>query len=202
MAENDTTPPDLFANIDPARRTWVLFLVSVLGLFLELLLIRWIGTEVRIFAYLQNTILVVCFLGLGVGCWTCQQPVRLRHILTPLVALFALLVPISLLSLGNKLSLMLNAFGDVLLFTKTVTESPLQSVAYFLLGLCFTLVLLVLVWDVFLPFGRLLGRLLSDHPRTIRAYSVNVAGSLAGVWLFVVLSAAHLPPVAWAAAAA
>lgn len=29
------------------------------------MLIRWIGTEVRIFAYLQNAVLVVCSLGLG-----------------------------------------------------------------------------------------------------------------------------------------
>src|SRR5215208_3389400 len=109
------------SDLNLPSRGWGIFLISILGLFLETLLIRWIGTEVRIFAYLQNTILVVCFLGLGVGCWTCRQPVRMRDILTPLVALFALLVPISWLSLGNKLSLMLNAFGDVLLFTKTVT---------------------------------------------------------------------------------
>src|SRR5205823_197317 len=134
---------------------------------------------------LQNTILVVCFLGLGMGCWTCRQPVSLRDILLPLVVLFALLVPISWLSLGNKLSLMLNAFGDILLFTKTVTDSPGQTILYVFLGLAFTLVLLVLIWDLFLPMGRLLGRILADHPRTIAAYSVNVAGSLAGVWLFV-----------------
>ena len=34
-------------------------LLSALILFLEMLLIRWIGTEVRIFAYLQNGVLVV-----------------------------------------------------------------------------------------------------------------------------------------------
>ena len=55
------------------RMTFALFLISVLGLFLELLLIRWIGTEIRIFAYLQNTVLVVCFLGLGMGCWDCRS---------------------------------------------------------------------------------------------------------------------------------
>ena len=49
---------DEFAHIGPRNRTLTLFLVSVLGLFLELLLIRWIGTEIRIFAYLQNTVLV------------------------------------------------------------------------------------------------------------------------------------------------
>ncbi len=44
------------------NQTLGLFLISILGLFLELLFIRWIGTEIRVFAYLQNTILVACFL--------------------------------------------------------------------------------------------------------------------------------------------
>ena len=183
-------------------RTVDLFVLSIASLFIELLLIRWIGTEVRIFAYLQSTILVVCFLGLGMGCWTSRQPVRLRDILLPLVTLVGIMVPISLLSLGNQVSLMLNACGDVLMFTSTVTASPVQTAVYTFLGLCFTFIILVLVWDIFLPLGRLLGRMLADHPRTIRAYSVNVAGSLLGVWLFVLLSALQLPPVAWAAAAA
>src|SRR5262249_39551942 len=103
---------------------------------------------------------------------------------------------------GNQVSLLLNACGDVLMFTSTVTTSPGQTALYTALGLGFTFVILVLVWDLFLPLGRLLGRTLADHPQTIRAYSVNVAGSLIGVWLFVLLSALHSPPVAWAAAAA
>lgn len=189
-------------GIRQGLRTADLFVLSIASLFVELLLIRWIGTEVRIFAYLQSTILVVCFLGLGMGCWTCRQEVRLRDILLPLLFLVGLMVPISLLSLGNQLSLMLNACGDVLMFTSTVTESPAQTALYTALGLCFTFVILILVWDLFLPLGRLLGRMLSDHPRTIRAYSVNVAGSLIGVWLFVLLSALHTPPVVWALAAA
>jgi hypothetical protein len=75
------------------NRTLAIFLVSVLGLFLEMLFIRWISTEVRIFAYLQNTILVVCFLGLGLGCFTSRQPVDLQKMLLPLfflVMLFAI----------------------------------------------------------------------------------------------------------------
>jgi hypothetical protein len=179
-----------------------LFVLSVASLFLELFLIRWIGTEVRVFAYLQSTILVVCFLGLGMGCWTCRQPVKVRDILFPLLALVALMVPISWLSLGNKVSLLLNACGDILMFTHTVTDSPAQTAVYTALGLCFTLVILLLVWDLFLPLGRLLGRMLADDPRTIRAYSVNVAGSLIGVWLFVGMSAMHWPPAAWAATTA
>ena len=59
----------------PGRMAVKLFLVSVLALYLELLLIRWIGTEIRIFAYLQNTVLVVCFFGLGIGLFTADRPV-------------------------------------------------------------------------------------------------------------------------------
>src|SRR5262249_35607890 len=71
--------------------TLTLFLISVVGLFLELMLIRWVSTEIRIFAYLQNTVLVVCFLGLGMGCWDCRKPFALRHLLLPLLVLVALL---------------------------------------------------------------------------------------------------------------
>ena len=56
---------------------------------------------------------------------------------------------------------------------------------------------MVLLWEIFVPVGRLLGRLMADHPNTITAYSVNVAGSLVGIWLFVLTSALYLPPVAW-----
>src|SRR5688500_9271897 len=75
----------------PANRMAAIFLISMFGLFLELMLIRWIGTEVRIFAYLQDTVLIVCFLGLGMGCFTSDKPVSLRGILWPLAALTALL---------------------------------------------------------------------------------------------------------------
>src|SRR6266404_3640250 len=82
---------DDFARFGPANRTLTLFLVSVLGLFLELMLIRWIGTEIRIFAYLQNTVLVVCFMGLGLGCLTSHRPARLGAMLWPLLVLVLLM---------------------------------------------------------------------------------------------------------------
>ncbi len=82
---------DEFSKITGTHPMRSLFLVSVLALFLELALIRWIGTEVRIFAYLQNTILVVCFMGLGMGCLTCRKPIRMQGILLPLLAISLLM---------------------------------------------------------------------------------------------------------------
>ena len=47
-----------------ARR---LFAMSFIALFLELLLIRWAPSVVRLVAYYANLLLVSSFLGLGLG---------------------------------------------------------------------------------------------------------------------------------------
>ncbi len=183
--------------IAPAHRTWALFLVSVLGLFLEMLLIRWISTEIRIFAYLQNTVLVVCFLGLGLGCFTCRQPIVMRDLLLPLSILVLIMaLPMSRKIFGN-ISGMLSLLGDLVIWDYALSASPVNTILYVCLGLFLTYVLMVLLLDIFVPLGRLLGRLLADHPRTIWAYSVNIAGSLLGTWLFVLLSVWYQPPVTW-----
>ena len=46
---------------------WRLLLISSAALYLEIVLIRWLGTEVKIFAFFQNLSLIVCFLGFGVA---------------------------------------------------------------------------------------------------------------------------------------
>src|SRR5262249_15161270 len=179
-----------------AQLTWAIFLISALGLFLELLLIRWVSTEIRIFAYLQNTVLVVCFLGLGMGCWNCRKPFALRDLLLPLTGLVVLMsVPFTRHALG-RITGMFNGFSDLLVWYRTV-KAGRELLPPPALGLALTLLLMALVWDFFVPVGRLLGRLLSDHPHTIKAYSANVAGSLIGIWAFVAMSAANLPPVFW-----
>ena len=99
--------------------TTALFLISVAGLFLELLLIRWVSTEIRIFAYLQNCVLVVCFLGLGMGCWNCRKPFALRDLLLPLLGLVVLLsVPITRAGLG-RITGMFNGFSDLLIWDRS-----------------------------------------------------------------------------------
>jgi spermidine synthase len=197
---HSNTPPrpeDEFPSLGPANRTWTLFLVSVLGLFLELMLIRWVGTEIRIFAYLQNTVLVTCFLGLGMGCLTCRKPVVLRQMLWPLLWLTLLLaIPFSRAWLG-KITELLTVLGDFLIWTHGVSTGAIPPLLPVFAGLGLTFLLLVLIWEIFVPLGRLVGRLLDDNPRTIWAYSVNVAGSLTGICLFVLLSALSLPPLMW-----
>src|ERR1700730_17732780 len=48
---------------------WSLFWISFVALYVEIMMIRWIGTEVRVFAYFQNLALIACFLGFGLGCY-------------------------------------------------------------------------------------------------------------------------------------
>ena len=47
---------------------WRLFLISFLTLYFELIIIRWLAAEIRVFAYLKNLPLIASFLGLGLGC--------------------------------------------------------------------------------------------------------------------------------------
>src|SRR5689334_21223783 len=54
-----------------------LLILSAAGLFLELLMIRWISSEIIIFAYFKNFVLIACFLGFGLGAYLCRQPMNL-----------------------------------------------------------------------------------------------------------------------------
>src|SRR5580765_5810724 len=54
-----------------------LLLISVASLYYELMLIRWLSTEVRILAYFSNVTLISCILGLGLGAlmaWETRLP--------------------------------------------------------------------------------------------------------------------------------
>src|SRR5579859_7316179 len=68
-----------------------LALWSFLSLFMELLMIRWISSEVRIFAYFKNFVLIACFLGFGLGCYLSRRKINLLLMLVPLTVLTVLI---------------------------------------------------------------------------------------------------------------
>jgi len=179
------------------NQTWGIFLISILGLFLETLFIRWIGTEIRIFAYLQNTILVVCFLGLGLGMFTSSRPIAIKQSLIPMTVFLCLMaLPLTRLILGS-ISEILSTFGDFVIWTSHATDNMNQSIVLLFAGLVLTYIVLVLIVDIFVPIGRILGRLMNINPNPIWAYSINIFGSLLGTWLFVLLSFFYQPPFVW-----
>ena len=92
------------------RRDAEIFVVSVLILFLELVLIRWIGAEIAIFSFLGNLVLVICFFGVGLGCYLAARPMSLGRLglnLLLLVALVANPVRVEALDL-KRLTLLLS----------------------------------------------------------------------------------------------
>src|ERR1044071_514330 len=184
-------------NLTIPNQTWGIFLISILGLFLETLFIRWIGTEIRIFAYLQNTILVACFLGLGLGMFTSSKPIEIKRSLLPLTAFLSLLaIPAARFALGLT-SEMLSSIGDLVIWYN-ITPSDLSfRILFVVIGLVLTYGVLVLIVDIFVQIGRILGRLIDSNPNPIWAYSINIFGSIIGTWAFVLLSFFYLPPFFW-----
>jgi SAM-dependent methyltransferase len=167
-----------------------------------MLLVRWVGTELRIFAYLQNGVLVATFLGLGLGCWRARQPPRLLPGAAALALVAFVIADPFAWQIGETLTQGLTAFQDSPVWW--THAEPLQYVktALIFFSIAVTFVLLGALAAAFVPLGQWLGRWMDADPRPIRAYTANIAGSLVGIAAFVALTAAGTPPVVWLAVAA
>ena len=195
--QNSQPQPSRDHDLSVPSLSWGILLISVLSLYLELLFIRWIGTEIRIFAYLQNTILMVCFLGLGLGMFTSSKPIHIRQSLILIILLLLLMaIPITRSVLG-KISEMLSVLGDFVIWSQLTTNDIQTTIILLIIGLSLTYFTLILIVDIFVPIGRILGRLMNNHSDAIWAYSVNIFGSVLGTWTFVLLSFFSQPPFVW-----
>lgn len=181
------------------RAGMTLFMVSVASLFLELMLIRWISTEVRIFAYLQSSVLVVCLMGLGMGCFQSHVAVDLRRMFLPLGMIVLLLsIPFTRYRLAT-ISQILATFGDfhIWFVNAALGDQPVLMGVMLVWALALTGLMLFLVWVAFIPMGQMIGRLIAAHHSTVAGYSINVAGALVGIALFTLLSTIGAGPTAW-----
>lgn len=171
-----------------------LFAISFLSLFLELLLIRWIGVEIRIFAYFRNLTLIACFLGLGIGFSLKRFRLGLLFSLLFALALAAAIHPqaelfgVSLRKIPSYLS-----FPDYNIWYSSVESSLFKIV----LGYTLVAAVVIVLAGVFVPFGQILGDIFAASEHRIRDYSINLMGSLAGIWVFSWLSYLQTPPWIW-----
>ena len=166
-----------------------LFLSSFLVLFLEIALIRWMPAYVRLLAYFSNFILLASFLGIGVGCLLAKRR-RDLFVWFPLIQL-AVIVAVDRLRLEVALP------GTSTIYFSSGTTSPVVQVeSTLLLPLLF-----VTVAALFVAVAHRMGRDLSGPP-PLRAYVINLLGSLAGVGAFAMVSWFELPPSVWFAIAA
>lgn len=177
---------------------WRLLLVSSAALYLEIVLIRWLGTEIKIFAFFQNLSLIVCFLGFGVGCFSSNKR---GSLLPSLAATTALVATVSLPF--QSWHIYLKTMSSVLSFTPDAAlwgKDTFYQPAYFQLLVVSLLIVagfLMLLAISMIPLGRWVGYCLENAPNTVTAYSINLLGSLAGIWLLAILAFLWLSPSCW-----
>src|SRR5262245_35119633 len=192
------TEPSAAAPPSPSRALGALFLISVLILFLELACIRWFPAHVLFLTFFTNVVLLACFLGMSVGCLAAGH--RRNYITwTPALLGIALaaahgvqMMRVQLekhLDVGNQASPHLVFFGtEYYSHDVTAFRIPIEAVG----GFFFLVIALALVGP-----GQELGRALDRVPDRVRAYTVNILGSVVGIVLFAGFSWLQLSPFWW-----
>lgn len=173
-----------------------LLTVSVLSLFLEMLMIRWVSSEISIFAYFKNFVLIACFLGFGLGCYLSKVRIRLVAAIAPLLLLtVALKAPIPALRQAiDALPFLLGGGVDVHVWGVPAIPPNWSEIA---LALAVVVPLFAVIATSFVPFGQLVGWYLENSPNGVKAYSANVLASLAGIGAFTLLCYLDQPPWVW-----
>jgi predicted membrane-bound spermidine synthase len=160
------------------------FLASFLVLFLEVGLIRWMPAYIRLLSYFSNFILLASFLGIGVGCLLALSRRRL-FVWFPLLQLIVVAAAYFL-----RLEVSIPTSGSIY-FTSGTSEQVVVVESTMLLPLVF-----VIVAALFVTLAQRMGREMAALP-SLRAYTINLCGSLAGVVAFGVLSWQQLSPTWW-----
>jgi SAM-dependent methyltransferase len=185
---------EVFPSSNQALR-WRLFLLSFLALFCELLIIRWMSTEVRIFAYFKNLPLMSAFLGLGLGfLWSKSQRDYFCW------SAFGLLCMSAILMFGVSLGITFLSFLDpakyMVFGVKLLSQGESSALFSTLRSLAIMLGLFALSTSIFVGLGQRMGRLFAQL-KPLEAYSINIAGSLLGSVFFSLLSYLGTSPGVW-----
>ncbi len=180
--------PTLPAHRHPA---FALAAVTFAILVLELAMIRWLTTQIRVASYFANLVLLAAFLGMGLGVGLARHAPRLARWSLP-----ALAVVCVLLALSTPLGLVHVRFPDLAPTDWFVSKGGtwLQFVgAAALVTACF--------WAIVVAFllpGTIVGWLFASMP-PLEAYAADLGGSLAGVVAMAVVAALWTPPPVWIA---
>jgi spermidine synthase len=165
-----------------------------MSLLLELSVIRWQGSVFPFFAFYTNFGLLACFAGLGLG-YALAARDRI-----PLVLVLPLLAWQFLYLIGLREGLdprQMQVLGSIPVVEQsnmgvTSTRTFTHGFAiYFFLSTIFLLTALT-----FIPIGQACGRLMARRPQ-LRAYGLNLAGSLGGVVAMFLASSFWTPPIVW-----
>ena len=166
----------------PAKLAFASFLM----LFVELALIRWTAANNVYVTNATNFVLLASFLGIGVGFLNARSSrdfVRWAPLLLLALVAFVLAFPVILASLSGP-----HPYQG--LFGKPALPRPVSLTVVFVLS---TLVMA--------GFGQAVARLFVAF-RPLRAYRLDIGGSIAGIAVFSLLSFLDAPPAFWGVVAA
>jgi hypothetical protein len=168
-----------------------LLLLSLSVLFLELTLIRWLGSTVRVVAYFPNLVLIAVFFGLGVG--SVRQKRKSLMIHFP----FLLIIIVATAILMGKVIIKAKGGSEFfwLLYYDLPRDAPVLNNIELPL-----IVFFVLVTLCFVPLGQELSNLLVSYKEQdlpLEGYIVDLSGSFVGIIAFTAVSFLRLPPVLW-----
>jgi len=173
---------------DPRYVDVAILCSAALSLFLELALIRWQSSVLEFLAFYKNFSLLACFAGLGLG-YALANRARIPVLLVlPLLAWQFLFMMITravprlfrIIPFREQLNMGIES------------GSLLRTIALYLL----LSVIFLITAVTFLPVGQLCGRLMERRTK-LRAYGLNLVGSLLGVLLMLAASFLWTPPLVW-----
>src|ERR1700751_5918103 len=168
-----------------------IFGISMAALYFEILIIRYIGTEIRIFAYLKNVTLLAGFCGIGTGMVLATIPRRLGKWIPWLFAL--LFLPARYSQLLGLTHLGFSSSDNPIWGTMKSQWPPLLVKVVFVVVLA---ALFSVMMGFFIFIGGLIGSELKQC-KQLAGYSANLAASLAGMLLFTALSFYNAAPTVW-----
>ena len=166
-----------------ARPAVRLFLTATSLLFVELMLIRWIPANVIYVGYFRNFLLMASFLGIGVGILWGRDPKRV-----PVSPFGPLLLGLVVLVTQFQVSIELTSPDEIFF---GLSESKGADINFLVLP-----GLVVIATMIMAGLAVPLGGLLRAMP-PLKAYSIDIAGSMTGIALFTLLSATGTPPIVW-----
>ena len=160
-----------------------LFLTSATILFVELLLIRWVPANVVYVGYFSNFLLMASFLGIGAGILFGRDAKRV-----PISPFAPLLFAVVLLVTRAQINVQLETPNDIFFGPNNSGSAN----ANFLVLPFIVMLVTVVMAGLAIPLGGLLTSM-----RPLRAYAIDIAGSMAGILAFTLLSAAGTSPLIW-----
>jgi SAM-dependent methyltransferase len=168
-----------------------ILLSAALSLFLEMALIRWQSSVLQFLAFYKNFSLLACFAGLGLG-YALATRTRLPLLMVaPLLAAQFCFVLLVRAASSNLDTLDVNPFREQLTMGLSQANWVEVVVLFVLLSVIFLLTALT-----FVPIGQLCGRLM-ERRNNLRAYGLNLLGSLLGVLIMLLASVLWTPPLVW-----